>query len=329
MSLCTEQTEDLKISVSAPPKVTIGLPVFQGEMYLEQAIDSLLNQTYQDFVLVISDDASTDRTNEICEYYKRKNPQIIYSRNLVNLGSQGNLLKILKDAKSKYFVWASQDDYWDKDFLLLLVEKLEKNKGLSLAFSAIELIDSELTARKLSFRGKWNPNKLTQYGLISALLLPVSKFSWLKTNLSVHGVIRTEALKTAFNHLIGIANQDRIYILFLIFQGRWGYIDEKLYHRRTFTGYLLREKIIDPISKSQKSIITPLICGMKMMSGTTRFSGVPIKMKLYTFVIVILYCICSYWTKFIELLSNLIKTWGSESLFISVRTLYRNFKEFF
>jgi len=318
-----------KYPCSKPPKVTIGLPVYQGEMYLKQAIDSLLNQTYRDFVLVISDDASTDRTNEICEYYQGKNPQIIYSRNQVNLGAQGNLLKILNDAKSKYFVWASQDDYWAEDFLLLLVEKLEKNEGLSLAFSAIELIDSELTARKLSFGGRWNPNKLTHYGLISALLLPVSKFSWLKTNLAVHGVVRTEALKTAFDHLIGIANQDRIYILFLIFQGRWGYIDEKLYYRRTFTGYLLREKIIDSISKSQKSKITPLICSMKMMCGTIRFIGIPIKMKLYTFTIVILYCICSYWTKFIELLSSLIQTWGSESLFKSVRTLYRSFKELF
>lgn len=309
--------------------MTIGLPVFEGEVYLKQAIDSLLNQTYRDFVLVISDDASTDRTNEICEYYQQKYPQIIYSRNQVNLGAQGNLLKILKDAESKYFVWASQDDYWAEDFLLLLVEKLEKNESLSLAFSAIELIDSELNARKLSFVGRWNPNKLTQYGLIAALLLPVSKFSWLKTNLALHGVVRTEALKTAFDHLVGIANQDRIYILFLILQGRWGYVDEKLYYRRTFTGYLLRENVMDGISKSQKSKITPLICSIKMMCGTMRFTNIPIKMKLYTFAIVILYCICSYWTKFIELLSNLIQTWGGETLFKSVRALYRSFKECF
>jgi len=308
------------------PKVTIALPVYEGEEYLKQAIDSLLNQTYRDYELVISDDASTDGTNEICEYYQRINSNVVYFRNSFNLGAQDNLLKILRNTNSEYFVWASQDDYWDKDFLSLLVKKLEIDKGLSLAFSAINLIDRDSTVRKLSFEGRWNPNNLTQYGLIAALLLPVSNFSWLKTNLAVHGLVRTQVLKTAFDHLIGIANQDRIYILFSILQGRWGYVDDVLYYRRTFTGYQLREKSDDLIAKSQKLFITPLKCAIKMVCGTVRITSVPMLMKVYTLNIVILYCICSYWSKLIVHLSNLIKVFLGESLFNLTRTLYRRIK---
>ena len=104
------------------PQVIIALPVYQGENYLKWAIESLLNQTYKNYKLIICDDASTDKTNEICKFYQERYPNIKYSRNPINLGAQENLLKILNNCESEYFVWASQDDYWDKDYLLMLIE---------------------------------------------------------------------------------------------------------------------------------------------------------------------------------------------------------------
>lgn len=311
------------------PKVTIALPVYQGEEYLEQAIDSLLNQTYQDFQIIISNDASTDRTNQICEYYRSKSEKITYTVNEVNFGAQGNLLKILSKVESEYFVWASQDDYWDKNFLMRLVNKLEENQRLSLAFSTIGLINKDMSMKELNFSGKWDPNSLTQYELINALLLPVNKLNWLKTNLAVHGVVRTSAIKQAFDNLIGIAEHDRIYILFMIYRGCWSYVDEVLYFRRTFTGIHLRAAVKDVISDKQKLYSMPLRSSLKMLYGTMRISDVSISMRLYSIIIILLYCVCTYWTRILSLLSSLMKNYCGEKVFIAIQTRYRRFKELF
>jgi glycosyltransferase involved in cell wall biosynthesis len=75
------------------PKISIGLPVRNGEEYLEESIDSILAQTFTDFELIISDNASTDRTEAICRAYAAKDRRIRYYRNPVNIGgaNYGNL----------------------------------------------------------------------------------------------------------------------------------------------------------------------------------------------------------------------------------------------
>ena len=124
-------------------KVTILLPVFQGERFVAQAIESLLNQTYDDYIIIIADDASTDNTPEICKNYCKQNKNIIYKKNKINLGGQDNFLNLLREVETEYVVWASQDDYWHERFLEILVGQLEKNMNFSLAFSAIQLIDRD------------------------------------------------------------------------------------------------------------------------------------------------------------------------------------------
>lgn len=302
------------------------LPVYQGELYVAQAIESLLNQTYKHYVIHIADDASTDKTTEICQSYSKKNKNIVYKKNIINLGGQGNFLSLLRDVKTEYVVWASQDDYWHERFLEILVAELENNSKFSLAFSAIELIDRDNEVQELNFNNKWNPNKLSQYGLIAALLLPIHKLSWLKTNLAIHGVVRTTAMKNAFDKLLGIANHDRILVLFTIFYGQWRYTDQVLYYRRKFTGSELRAASQDKILLAQKSILAPIISSFKMVSGTVYDSCIPLHMKLYTLVVVILYCFCSYWSKIMSYLSNFIKKYGGDKLFIRLRSLYRRFK---
>ena len=72
------------------PRVSIGLPVCNGENYLKQALDSIMAQTYTDFELIISDNASTDRTAQICKEYANRDPRIRYYRNEKNLGAARN-----------------------------------------------------------------------------------------------------------------------------------------------------------------------------------------------------------------------------------------------
>ena len=312
-----------------PKKVTILLPVFQGEKLVAQAIESLLNQTYEDYIIIIADDASTDNTSEICQSYCEKNKNIIYKKNKINLGGQGNFVNLLRDVKTEYVVWASQDDYWHERFLEILVRELEKDNNLSLAFSAIQLINRENQIRELNFNNKWNPNNLSEYGLIAALLLPIYKLSWLKTNLAIHGVVRTVAIKKSFDSLLGIANHDRIYILFMIFYGKWRYVEEVLYFRRTYTGSELRIKYKDKILIAQDKMFAPIISSFKMVYGTMHTTCTPLHIKLYTVIIVILYCVCSYWSKLIAYISHLIRKYGGDTLFKYLRSFYRRFKGLF
>ena len=68
-------------SANASPRLSIGLPVYNGERFLAQALECLLAQTFRDFELVISDNASTDRTSEICYAYVQRDPRVRYVRN--------------------------------------------------------------------------------------------------------------------------------------------------------------------------------------------------------------------------------------------------------
>ena len=125
---------------SSIPEVTIGLPVYNGAQWLEQAIESLLAQDYENFKIIISDDCSDDETPDICSSYSDQYNNIDFSVNKKNLGGDRNLIKILSNCESDYFVWASQDDYWHKDFLSTLVSKLEEDNKLVLASGNVEII---------------------------------------------------------------------------------------------------------------------------------------------------------------------------------------------
>src|SRR5437016_3045710 len=78
------------------PRVNIGLPVFNGERFMEEALESILAQTFEDFELIISDNASTDRTHEICERYCKKDPRIRFYRNERNLGAGWNFQHVFE-----------------------------------------------------------------------------------------------------------------------------------------------------------------------------------------------------------------------------------------
>src|SRR3974377_1117825 len=92
------------------PKVSIGLPVYNGENYLRLAIDSILTQDYTDFELIISDNASADATQEICREYTARDCRIRYYRNKINIGASGNYNRVFELARGGLFKWAAHDD---------------------------------------------------------------------------------------------------------------------------------------------------------------------------------------------------------------------------
>ena len=97
------------------PKISVVLPVYNGEAYLKDAIKSILNQTFQDFELIIVDDCSTDRTTEIVKRYVDCDSRIILIQNKVNLKLPESLNKGFSHATGDYWTWTSCDNLYMPD----------------------------------------------------------------------------------------------------------------------------------------------------------------------------------------------------------------------
>jgi glycosyltransferase involved in cell wall biosynthesis len=123
------------------PRVTIGLPVYNGERYLRETLESLLSQRYEDFELVISDNASTDSTLEICQTYADRDPRIRLLRWENNRGAAANYNRVLHAARGQYFRWNAADDYCDAETLSRCVAVLDSQPAAVLAFPITQIID--------------------------------------------------------------------------------------------------------------------------------------------------------------------------------------------
>ncbi len=116
------------------PLVSIGLPVYNGEKYLAETLDSLLSQTYPNIEIIISDNASTDATEAICRKYAAKDSRIRYVRNPRNLGAARNYNLTMEYARGVYFKWSAYDDLCDPTFIETCVEVLEQEPSVVLAY---------------------------------------------------------------------------------------------------------------------------------------------------------------------------------------------------
>jgi len=108
------------------PRLSIGLPVYNGEEYLAESFDALLGQTYEDFELVVSDNASTDGTEAICRKYAAQDSRIRYLRLPRNIGATPNHNHVFAESRGELFKWASHDDLYGRDLLRLCVEALDE-----------------------------------------------------------------------------------------------------------------------------------------------------------------------------------------------------------
>ena len=151
-------------TIPISPRVSLGLPVFNGEQYLAETLESVLAQTYLDFELIISDNASTDQTEEICRDYQSRDDRIRYSRNAENLGSARNFNRTFDLARGAYFAWIGYDDPIAPTYVEKCVEVLERDREVVLCFARTLPIDAAgdpyrvgtLLARNYVFRPQLN-----------------------------------------------------------------------------------------------------------------------------------------------------------------------------
>jgi glycosyltransferase involved in cell wall biosynthesis len=123
------------------PRVSIGLPVYNGERYLREAVDSILNQTYRDLELIISDNASTDATALICQEYVARDPRVRYTRQPHNVGAAANYNHVFALATGEYFKWAAHDDWCAPTYIERCVQVLDRDPEVVLAYTRARVID--------------------------------------------------------------------------------------------------------------------------------------------------------------------------------------------
>jgi len=110
--------------------ITIGIPVFNGENFIEKCINSVLNQTFKDFELLISDNASTDKTFEICKKFEASDKRIKYFRQSNNIGALNNFHYLLKESRGDYFAFLAVDNYYQNNYLKKCISILEISKNI-------------------------------------------------------------------------------------------------------------------------------------------------------------------------------------------------------
>jgi glycosyltransferase involved in cell wall biosynthesis len=123
------------------PRVSIGLPVYNGERFLEETLRSLLAQTYADFELIISDNASTDGTEEICRRYAATDKRVRYYRNTKNVGVGRNFNRVFELSSGDYFKWASADDLCKPEHLARCLDVLDNDETVVLTYPRARFID--------------------------------------------------------------------------------------------------------------------------------------------------------------------------------------------
>jgi glycosyltransferase involved in cell wall biosynthesis len=127
--------------VTAVPRLSIGLPVYNGENYLAESIEALLGQSYEDFELIISDNASTDGTPDICRRYGKQDSRIRYLRQPRNIGLNPNHNFVVRQARGELFKMASHDDLYARDLLKRCVDALDEHPEAVLAHCWESMID--------------------------------------------------------------------------------------------------------------------------------------------------------------------------------------------
>lgn len=198
--------------------------MYNGGRYLAQALESLLNQTFTDFELVISDNASTDETQRICEQFAARDSRVRYFRTSHNRGAAWNFVRVVQLATAPYFKWASHDDFCAPTFLERCVEVLDGDPGVVLCYSSSVVVDEEGRVRG-PYQNQCKPTMDDPYArfreVVYRLRLCHMQF----------GVMRSEVLRQT-RLIEGYGGSDYVLLGDLALRGRFVELPDRLFFRR-------------------------------------------------------------------------------------------------
>jgi Glycosyl transferase family 2 len=210
------------------PRVSIGVPVRNGARFLGQTLDSLLAQTYKDFELIISDNASTDETETICQSFAARDRRVRYHRSSQNLGAAHNINYLFQQARGEYFKLAAADDLHQPDYVARCLDVLEHDSAVVLAYARTRFIDENGAPLAYSDPGF----NLQSDSAEERLRYCIFAGHWVN---AIFGVIRAKALaKTQL--LPKYAGGDYHFLGELALAGKFVEIPETLFLRRLHPG---------------------------------------------------------------------------------------------
>lgn len=205
------------------PRLSIGLPVHNGENYLAESLDALLAQSYRDFELIIADNASSDGTERIGREYATRDPRVRYVRQSKNIGAAPNHNYVFEHSRGELFKWASHDDLYGTDLLARCVEALDARPEVVLAHAGTATIDGSAAVSEM-FDYRMNTDSPDPAERFRALLFATGGDDF-------YGVIRSDVLRRIAPHA-SYHHADRTIVAELALHGPFHQVPELLYFRR-------------------------------------------------------------------------------------------------
>jgi len=225
------------------PRVSIGMPVYNGDVFLRDALDSILSQTFADFELIISDNGSTDGTQAICEAYAARDGRVRYYREEVNRGAAWNYNRVVELARGEYFKWAAHDDLLAPTLLERCVQGLESDRSAVLCFTDDQDVDIDGKADDRFRRQSHVP--ASWRGCSPVLSDRVRNLTRMDYDCEeVFGLIRLEILRRT-RMIQSYTDSDRTLLVELGLYGPFRMIPERLFLHRHHPGSSVRA---NPIS---------------------------------------------------------------------------------
>jgi hypothetical protein len=233
--------------------VSIGLPVYNGERWLSEAVDSILAQTFTDFELILSDNASTDGTAALCQEYAHQDSRVRYVRNGRNIGGNPNSTQVFLMARGEYFRWAAHDDRCEPSLLERLVKDLDDHPDASVSTSPSISVDSwghsipghpvvkvaDSVWLRRSIRVITTDDRGIRWPTEGTSGPPSERFRQLLMTQGpcecLYGLIRSSALRTT-ELVAPYTESDRVLLANLALLGRFSVVGEPLFYKRWHDG---------------------------------------------------------------------------------------------
>jgi len=213
-------------AIGKAPRVSIGVPVYNGGQFLACTLDCLLTQTYSDFELIICDNCSDDQTEQICRQYVATDARIRYHRNSTNMGAPRNFNLAFALSRGEYFKWAAADDFCGRHFVERCVAVLDQRQEVVLCYPKTRLIDERNIILK-DYEDRLDLQFSAPHKRFSRLLWNIEMCN------AVFGLMRSKALKKT--RLFGTyPSSDLVFLAELTLYGAFMEIPERLFFRRAF-----------------------------------------------------------------------------------------------
>ena len=264
------------------PIVSVGMPVYNGERFIEEALDSILAQSFDDFELVISDNASTDRTPEICRAYAAKDERIKYVPTSENIGVVDNFNAVFRLSTGRYFKWAAADDVCGPDYLRQAVDILERDPTVVLVWARTAGIDERGGSIIL-------PNEVSDLNAPWSVYCPdpVVRFRRLLRNMwwvdgPFYGVVRAAALRQSRwlhpHHISG----DQILLSELSLNGRFYELPGETFYSRVHADKTSRQQ---RTLRDRAALVDRKAPGSGPAGWWRLVRGYPQRLAMYTMII--------------------------------------------